>query len=219
MWFKPQHDDVTKRKHIPRFWPFVLGIDWSPVNSSHNGQWRGALMLSLICTLPNGCVNNRHAGDLRRNREHYDATVMKIWVYFEATCGKKTCIATCGKIERNEIAIKQLKTRIVCMVLNKVQSRNNAVDFLKKGTIDTLQWKRDIGCVLWANVWFKVLSVSSWGGRSHEPDGFYKERVGITTSIAPNAQLMHSRLRSCFTHARWGEAGLHIIGDAKVRRD
>ena len=43
------HDDVIKRKHFPRYWPFVRGIHRSPVNSPHKGQWRGALMLSLIC--------------------------------------------------------------------------------------------------------------------------------------------------------------------------
>ena len=30
------------------FWPFVLGIHRSPVNSPHKGQWRGALTFSLI---------------------------------------------------------------------------------------------------------------------------------------------------------------------------
>ena len=43
----------------------------------HKGQWRGALMFSLICTW-NGWVNNRAAGDLRRHRAHYDVTVM--WI-------------------------------------------------------------------------------------------------------------------------------------------
>ena len=47
-----------------------------PVNSPHKGQWRGALMFSLICVWINGCVNNREAGDLRRNRGHYDVIVM-----------------------------------------------------------------------------------------------------------------------------------------------
>ena len=37
----------------------------SPVNSPHKGQWRGALMFSLICAWINGWVNNREAGDLR----------------------------------------------------------------------------------------------------------------------------------------------------------
>ena len=36
--------------------------------SQHKGQWRGALMISLICVWINGWVNNREAGDLRRYR-------------------------------------------------------------------------------------------------------------------------------------------------------
>ena len=45
--------------------------DLSSVNSPHNGQWRGALMFSLICAWIIGWVNNREAGDLRRHRAHY----------------------------------------------------------------------------------------------------------------------------------------------------
>ena len=70
------HDDVIKWKHFPRYWPFVRGIHRSPVNSPHKGQWRGALMFSLICARINGLVNNREAGDLRRHRPHYDVIVM-----------------------------------------------------------------------------------------------------------------------------------------------
>ena len=58
------------------YWPLVRGIHRSPVNSPHKGQWRGALMFSLICVWINGWVNNREAGDLRRYRAHYDVTVM-----------------------------------------------------------------------------------------------------------------------------------------------
>ena len=47
-----------------------------PVNSPHKGQWRGALMFSLICVWINGWVNNGEAGDLRRHRGHYDVSVM-----------------------------------------------------------------------------------------------------------------------------------------------
>ena len=64
------HDDVIKWKHFPRHWPFVVGIHRSPVNSQHKGQWRGALMFSLICGWINDWVNNRGAGDLRRHRAH-----------------------------------------------------------------------------------------------------------------------------------------------------
>ena len=66
-----QHDDVIKWKHFPRYWPFVRGIHRSPENSPHKGQWRGALMFSLICAWINGWINNRKAGDLRRYRAHY----------------------------------------------------------------------------------------------------------------------------------------------------
>ena len=68
-------DDVIKWKRFPRYWPFVRGIHRSPVNSPHKGQWRGALMLSLICAWINSWVNNGDAGVLRRNRAHYDVTL------------------------------------------------------------------------------------------------------------------------------------------------
>ena len=71
-----KHDDVIKWKPFPCYWPFVRGIHRSPVNSPHKGQWRGALMFSLICVWINGWVNNREAGDLRRYRARYDVIVM-----------------------------------------------------------------------------------------------------------------------------------------------
>ena len=77
-WFYEKHDHVIKWKHFPRNWPFVRGIHRSPVNSPHKGQWRGALMFSLICVWINDQVNNREAGDLRRYRGHYDVIVMII---------------------------------------------------------------------------------------------------------------------------------------------
>ena len=51
-------------KYFPRYWPFVRGINRSPVNSPH--------------------VNNREAGDLRRYHAHYDATVMESEPHLEA---------------------------------------------------------------------------------------------------------------------------------------
>ena len=69
------HDDVIKWKHFPRYWPFVRGIHRSTVNSPHKGQWRGALMFSLICAWIYSSVNNRVAGDLRHQRAHSDVSV------------------------------------------------------------------------------------------------------------------------------------------------
>ena len=72
-------DDVIKWKHFPRYWPFVRGIHRSPVNSPHKGQWRGALMFSLISAWTNGWVNNRKACDSRRHRAYYGINVMQSW--------------------------------------------------------------------------------------------------------------------------------------------
>ena len=79
------NDDVIKWKPFPRNWPFLRGIHRSPVNSSHKGQWRGALMFSLICVWINDWVNNREAGDLRRYRPYYDVIEM---------CGRDDVIIT-----------------------------------------------------------------------------------------------------------------------------
>ena len=49
------------------------GHQWIPLTK---GQWRGALIFSLICAWINAWVNNREAGNLRRHRAHYDVIVM-----------------------------------------------------------------------------------------------------------------------------------------------
>ena len=72
---------------VPRWWRHQMvtfsallaicaGNSPVPVNSPHKGQWRGALMFSLICVWINGWVNSPEASDLRRYRAHYDVTVM-----------------------------------------------------------------------------------------------------------------------------------------------
>ena len=48
------------------------GHRWIP----RKGQWRGALMFSVICAWINSWANNREAGDLRRHQAHYDVIVM-----------------------------------------------------------------------------------------------------------------------------------------------
>ena len=54
----------------------LCGIQRSPVNSPDKGNWRGALMFSLICALINHWENNRAAGDLSCHHAHYDVIVM-----------------------------------------------------------------------------------------------------------------------------------------------
>ena len=62
-------------RHQMETFSALLAI-WSPVNSPHRGQWRGALMFFLICVWINDWVNNHEAGDLRRYRAHYDVTLI-----------------------------------------------------------------------------------------------------------------------------------------------
>ena len=50
------------------------GHRWNPLTLK--GQWRGAVIYSLICAWTTGWVNNRDAVDLRRHRAHSDVTVM-----------------------------------------------------------------------------------------------------------------------------------------------
>ena len=55
----------------------------------HKGQWRGALMFSLIYAWINDWVNNHEVGDLRRRRGHYDVIVM------EGISGWKSSLVLC----------------------------------------------------------------------------------------------------------------------------
>ena len=77
-----KHDDVIKWKHFPHYWPFRRGNHRSPVSSPHKGQWRRALMFSLIFAWINSWVNNGETGDLRRHRAHYDVTLMHKSIWF-----------------------------------------------------------------------------------------------------------------------------------------
>ena len=65
-----------QRKRCPRFWPFVRGIHQWLVDSPRKGEWRRALVSSLICALTNVWVNNWDAGDLKRHNTHYEVPVM-----------------------------------------------------------------------------------------------------------------------------------------------
>ena len=76
-------DDVIKLKHFQHYWHSVRGIHRSPL--THKGQWRRALLFSLICRKI-VWVDNRDAGDLRRHRAHYDVTVMSCLVSWHYGC-------------------------------------------------------------------------------------------------------------------------------------
>ena len=79
------YDGVIKWKHFPLNC-LCVGNSQITVNSPHKGQWRGALMFSLICTRTNVWVNNRDAGDLRLHWAHYDITVMRRYITVSSNC-------------------------------------------------------------------------------------------------------------------------------------
>ena len=91
---RPQyHEDVIKWKTFPRYWPFVQIINRSPVNFPHKGQWRRALMFSLICAWIIGCANTntREARDLRRHVAYYDVILIFMSLNWVIICKVKAC--------------------------------------------------------------------------------------------------------------------------------
>ena len=76
IWTPSLYNDVNKRKHIPRYWPIVLGITghrWIPITKASAAEF---LCFPWSAPRINGRVNNREAGDLRRHRAHYNIIVM-----------------------------------------------------------------------------------------------------------------------------------------------
>ena len=88
---------------------------------THKGQWRGALIFSLICAWINGWVNNRETDDLRRHRAHYDVILM---------------------FRRNDCVVPRTvipKVPLQCCALDG-QNEGDAMDsYTSKGM--TLRWK------------------------------------------------------------------------------
>ena len=89
----------------------MRGIHRSPVNSPNKGQWRGALVFSLICAWTSSWVNNWNPGDLRRHRDHYDVTVMV-------------------KVRKRSIGSKSAIFFVPCdLVIRQMSLKNNRVPF------------------------------------------------------------------------------------------
>ena len=99
-WWRHQMETISASLAI-----YVRGIHRSPVNSSHKGQWRGALMFSLICAWINDWVNNRETGDLRRHRAHHDVTVM----------AGKTASLYCNRPQRAATLCNMPLNRLKCL--------------------------------------------------------------------------------------------------------
>ena len=87
------NDDKDDRCIVKPWWShqmetfsalLALCVRNSPITG---GQWRGALMFSLICAWIKDWVNNREAGDLKRHCAHYDVIVMLVREMYQNTQG------------------------------------------------------------------------------------------------------------------------------------
>ena len=88
---------IYSTQYFPHYWPFVweLTVNRSPVNSTYDGQRRGALMFSLTYAWINDWVNTRDSGDLRRHCSNYDVTVttqMKVVLVCWVVIPQEDCV-------------------------------------------------------------------------------------------------------------------------------
>ena len=107
------------RYQVETFYALCAGN--SPVSSSHKGQWRGALMLSLIFAWPNGWVNKHDADDLRRHHADYGVTVMER--YYRWWCPRLYC--SCHNALLQCVGDAKLTNSIVVSTKTTRKLRNN----------------------------------------------------------------------------------------------
>ena len=117
---KPHYDDVIKWKQFPRYWPFVLGIHRSPVNSLHKGQWRGALMFPLICGL-NKWLSKQSWGWWFETPSH------ALWCHCNANIHFILGISPCVVNIIIDILIRCSWYQIICRLLTRFFSSNSIV--------------------------------------------------------------------------------------------
>ena len=87
------HDDVIKRKHFPRYWPFVGKIHRSICLTKASD----AELWCLLWSAPwiNGWVNNREAGNLGSHCAYYDVIVMKCSFHGKYPHRVTSCFSEC----------------------------------------------------------------------------------------------------------------------------
>ena len=142
--------------------PVVLYRLWScsnwdvhVMNSPHKGQWRGALMFSVICIWINCWVNNSEAGDLRRHRAHYYVSVM-IWCRM---CSEESLTITAIRLFVEHWLQRTLQSSASLFIIGVLRSQEATMrnDFLSHDTsklslllVRRSCWKRT---VQWLVIW------------------------------------------------------------------
>ena len=180
-------DDVIKWKYFPRYWTFVRGIHRSPVNSPHKGQRRGVLILSLIWAWTNCWADHRDANDLRRQRSHYDVTVMSHKSWATGTeMGNRLKFVVRWWQNSVRIFLTRDVDNIYISVLSIVYRRRISgfrITFMYVGTT----YSFDRTCLVANRVDDAMEFLQAWINRSFRR--FLKEFVRLTTGhwwVAPN---------------------------------
>ena len=78
-WFSSKTENTmmtSSNENIFRISGPLRGIHRWPLDPHHEGHGGRALMFSLIYAWTNSWVNNRDAGDLKRDRAHHDVSLM-----------------------------------------------------------------------------------------------------------------------------------------------
>ena len=130
--------------------PFVREIYRSPVDSTHKGQWRGALVFSLMCPWTNDWANSPDAGDLRWHYAYCDVTVMmfpamaeEISPYLQKT-RKWRCVSATGEGIRTTRTQDNSYPRQLVPKTTRTQENSYPRQIAPKTTADCLatQWIR-----------------------------------------------------------------------------
>ena len=155
------HDDVINWKHFPRYWPFVRGIHWSPMNSPHKGLLRGALMFSFICAWINDRVNNREAGDLRRHRAHYEVIVMDWhhWCHWWEVWWEVKIVCSGPWFNTKMSSYQYRKSHCGDKTILRPSYLHNGISYTGKTT--SLHWIRALEVII-PVLFMRVFTVGTW---------------------------------------------------------
>ena len=137
-----------------------------PVHSPHKGQWRGALMFSLIWAWINGWVNNREAGDLRRYRGHYDVSVMP---YCTTLTTDKT-LTNYQNSQRRHISFPRERalSRLFCKNNDRLPTRldnylHTKVQSIVFGIQEIINYEIvTLNCQVWVTSYWKYNEIVTW---------------------------------------------------------
>ena len=114
-------------------WPGTVlpGHRWIPLR----GQWRWALMFSLIWAWTNCWANNGDTGDLRRHGAQYDVTVVIPWRISAGTLSTilNNTTALCNSLTEHKQLRKSYLWKTAnmslgtCVVVKQIQSKSNPI--------------------------------------------------------------------------------------------